>query len=45
VFTVYIDDSGTAPDQQVAIASGLIIPAIKAEALDKEWTTFLELVA
>ena len=26
MFTVYIDDSGTSPDQQVAIATAVIIP-------------------
>jgi hypothetical protein len=40
MFTVYIDDSGTDPNQLVAIASGLILPAIKLAALEKEWETF-----
>lgn len=37
MFTVYIDDSGTAPDQQVAIATALVIPAARIVALDREW--------
>lgn len=36
-FNVYIDDSGTAPNQKVAIASCIVIPAIKIPALDREW--------
>jgi hypothetical protein len=27
MFNCYIDDSGTAPDQKIAIASALIVPA------------------
>ena len=42
MFIVYIDDSGTAPDQAVAIASALIIPAKRIASLDKEWATFAE---
>ena len=37
MFTVYVDDSGTAPSQPVAIASALIIPASRIVALEKEW--------
>lgn len=40
VFTVYIDDSGTAPLQQVAIASGLIFPAKRIPGMDSEWAKF-----
>jgi len=40
MFSVYIDDSGTAPDQAVAMASVLTIPAKQIVALDKEWETF-----
>jgi hypothetical protein len=29
MMTVYVDDSGTALDQAVAIATGLIIPAVE----------------
>jgi len=42
MFTVYIDDSGTAPDQNVAIASALVIPAKRIEAMDKEWGGFMK---
>jgi Protein of unknown function (DUF3800) len=42
MFTVYIDDSGTDPKQQVAIASALIVPAKKIPALDKEWAKLLK---
>ena len=36
-FTVYFDDSGTDPNQPVANASGLIIPAKRILALEGEW--------
>ena len=36
-FTVYIDDSGTAPDQRVASATALVIPAPRIIALETEW--------
>jgi hypothetical protein len=36
-FNVYIDDSGTDPKQKVAIASCIVIPAVKISALDREW--------
>jgi Protein of unknown function (DUF3800) len=42
MFTVYIDDSGTAPEHPVSMASGLIIPAIQIPRLDKEWDGFLK---
>jgi hypothetical protein len=37
LFTVYLDDSGTAPDQQVAMASALLVPGSRITALDDEW--------
>lgn len=40
MFNVYIDDSGTAPDQRIAIASALIIPARRTKALEAEWENF-----
>ena len=40
MFTVHIDDSGTDPNQQVAIATAMIIPAARIIALDNEWQTF-----
>lgn len=36
-FTTYIDDSGTAPEQKVAIATGLVIPGARIPALEREW--------
>lgn len=39
--SAYIDDSGTAPDQLVAIAAALIIPAYQLPRLESEWSTFL----
>lgn len=39
MFTVHIDDSGTAPDQQIAIATAVIIPAARIPALNSEWGT------
>ncbi len=40
MFTVYFDDSGTAPDSRVAIASALVIPGAKIPHLEREWETF-----
>jgi hypothetical protein len=37
MFIAYIDDSGTDPQQQVANASVLIIPAARTVALESEW--------
>lgn len=37
MFTVYVDDSGTDPDQPIAIASAFIVPASRIIALEKEW--------
>jgi hypothetical protein len=37
MFDVYLDDSGTSPDQQVAIATALVIPAQKIAGLEREW--------
>jgi len=42
MFTVHIDDSGTDPNQLVAIATALIVPATRIIALDKEWKTLTE---
>ena len=39
LFTNYVDDSGTDPNQRVAIASGLIIPSGRIVALEREWDT------
>jgi hypothetical protein len=40
--TLYIDDSGTARDQPIAIAAGVIIPAIRLQLFEREWNRFLE---
>jgi hypothetical protein len=37
MFTTYIDDSGTAPKQKVAIASAFVIPARQIDNLEREW--------
>ena len=42
MFTVYIDDSGTDPNQDVAIAAALIVPAARLEEFDKKWNAFLQ---
>jgi len=42
MFMVYIDDSGTDPQQHVAIATALIIPATRITALDGEWKRLTE---
>ena len=39
-FTVYLDDSGTAPEHPIAIAGAFIIPAKKITALETEWGRF-----
>lgn len=40
MFTAYIDDSGTAPEHKVAIASALLFPAERLVAFQKEWDRF-----
>jgi len=37
MFTVHIDDSGTDPNQAVAIASGLIVPGARILSLAADW--------
>jgi Protein of unknown function (DUF3800) len=39
MFTAYIDDSGSDPNQAVANATVLIIPAARIIALEREWNT------
>lgn len=41
MFTVFIDDSGTDPNQRVAMASALVVPTQRLTALEAEWSTFL----
>lgn len=38
VITVYIDDSGTAPNQQIAIASALVVESKRIASLDQEFS-------
>jgi hypothetical protein len=40
IFTAYIDDSGTAPDQRIANCTALVVPAARLLALEKEWKDF-----
>jgi hypothetical protein len=42
MFTVHIDDSGTDPNQPVAIATALIVPAARIVSLDREWKALTE---
>jgi hypothetical protein len=42
MFTAYIDDSGTDPNQAVAIASAWIIPGRRIISLENEWNTLTE---
>lgn len=42
MFTAYIDDSGTAPEQKVANATALVVPASKIIRFQSEWDTFIE---
>jgi hypothetical protein len=41
-FTAYIDDSGTDPNQRVASATALVIPAARIAALENEWARLKE---
>lgn len=40
MFTVYFDDSGTAPEHKIAVASALVIPGAQIVRLEREWDTF-----
>ena len=42
MFSLYIDDSGSDPNQPVAIAAGLMIPSLQLEAFEREWNRFLD---
>ena len=42
VFIIYIDDSGSAPDQKFAIAAGIVFPAKRLMEFEREWRAFLE---
>jgi hypothetical protein len=41
-FTAYLDDSGTAPDQRIAVASCIVIPANQIFTLEEHWERFLD---
>lgn len=41
MFTVYLDDSGTSPNQPIAVASAILMPAQRIVAFEREWRTFL----
>jgi hypothetical protein len=43
-FTVYLDDSGTAPDQPIVNASALIIPGAQILRLESHWNTFTKAI-
>lgn len=40
MFTIYVDDSGTDPNQKLAVASALIVPAIQIPRIDSLWQSF-----
>ena len=40
MFTIYIDDSGSAPEHKLAIASGIVFPAKQLERLESEWNRY-----
>lgn len=41
-FTSFVDDSGTAPNQEIAIATALLIPAERIVELELEWDKLKE---
>src|ERR1019366_10517005 len=41
-FTAYVDDAGTDPNQKIAIATALFIPAARLIALENEWDRLKE---
>lgn len=42
MFSIYIDDSGSAPEHKFAIAAGIVFPSHRVEAFEREWNAFLE---
>jgi hypothetical protein len=40
MFTAYLDDSGTAPDQPIALCVALIIPGSQILNLERQWEAF-----
>jgi hypothetical protein len=41
MLAAFVDDSGTDPNQAIAIAAALVIPATRIELLDEIWHGFL----
>jgi hypothetical protein len=41
-FTVYLDDSGTAPEQPIASASAIIIPGKQILSFESHWNRFVK---
>lgn len=42
MFTIYIDDSGSSPEQKVVVASGIIFPTRQLPAFEKAWNGLLQ---
>ena len=42
MFLIYIDDSGSAPEHKFAIAAGIVFPAKRIEAFEREWNALLD---
>ena len=42
MFTTFIDDSGTAPEQKVLVACGIVVPTARLGRLESEWNSFKE---
>ncbi len=42
MFSIYIDDSGSSPDNRFAIAAGIVFPAKRIVAFEREWSAFLK---
>ena len=41
MFTIFIDDSGTAPEHKMTVAAGIVVPARQLQRLEAEWDAFL----
>jgi hypothetical protein len=42
MFTIFIDDSGTAPEHKIAVAAGIVVPTLRIDRLESEWKSFLQ---
>ena len=40
MFTAYLDDSGTAPDQPIALCVAMLVPNSQIRSLESQWETF-----